>query len=191
MTLPDPAGRLASATLVDGPTPDERGMVAFNVRVGDEIVVGIACPCGFGVREGVDSVSAAVASAVMHVVVQYAEEHKDEMLPLYREAARLRRAAGKPPILGRTRRGTAKLVGAPISNGHGVTVFVTMVGSVELKVLFFKDGGLIDSWNEEQAASEEDRDEAITLCLDYIFAHPEEATAELGLDVALLDELWR
>jgi hypothetical protein len=38
--------------------------------------------------------------------------------------------------------------------------------------------------------SHEDQSEAVTVCFDYVFAHPEEAAA-LGLDVALLDELWR
>jgi len=35
-----------------------------------------------------------------------------------------------------------------------------------------------------------DRDEALTIALDYIFAHPDQATG-LGLDVDLLEELWR
>jgi hypothetical protein len=92
----DPVG-----IIVDDPTSGESGMVAFRVQVGDGIVVGVAHPCGSGLRDDLATVDPAVASAVMTVVSRFVEEHGDEMLPLYREAARLRR--GSPVPSGTTR----------------------------------------------------------------------------------------
>lgn len=54
----------------------------------------------------------------------------------------------------------------------------------------FREGAFIDHCDAWQAVSDVDRDEAVTIALDYIFAHRDWA-AGLGLDVALLEELWR
>jgi hypothetical protein len=178
--------------IVGDPTPGDSGMVAFRVQVGDGIVVGVAHPCGSGLRDDLATVDAAVASAVMTVVSRFVEEHGDEMLRLYREAARLRRGAGKPPTAGRTRRGKVLIVGAPVQLAEVGALFTTEVAGTRLKVALFKSGGF--DFAEEcevlEAVCEKDRDEAVTVCLDYVFAHPEGA-AGLGLDLALLEELWR
>jgi hypothetical protein len=39
-------------------------MVSFKVQVGDEIVIGVAHPCGSGLREDFAAVNADVATAV-------------------------------------------------------------------------------------------------------------------------------
>jgi hypothetical protein len=59
-----------------------------------------------------------------------------------------------------------------------------------VEVLVFAEGGFVDHCEDWQAVSEIDRDEAVTSALDWIFAHPDWA-AGLGLDVGLLEELWR
>jgi hypothetical protein len=89
-----------TGTIVGGPTPDEFGMVTFKVQVGDEIIIGVAHPCGSGTRDDSATMKAGVASVVMGVVSRYVEQRGEHMTPLYREAARLRRAAGNPPLAG-------------------------------------------------------------------------------------------
>jgi hypothetical protein len=181
-----------TGAIVGSPTPDESGMVAFTVQVGDGIVVGVAHPCGSGLKDRLSTVDPAIASAVMRVVSLYVEERGDEMLALYREAARLRRGAGNPPLAGCTRRGKVHVVGAPVKLADAGALFMTDACGVRLKVAIYNRGGFdfAEECEYVEAVSEEDRDEAVTVCLDYIFAHPDEATV-LGLDVALLDELWQ
>jgi hypothetical protein len=176
-----------------GPTPDDSGMVAFKVQVEGEIIIGIAHPCGSGTREDRATMKAGVASAVMRVVSRYVEQRGEHMTPLFREAAGLRRAAGNPPLAGNTSRGRAKVVGISVKMGDLAAVFATETGEgTRLKVAVFKNGGydFAEECEVLERVSEEDRDEAVTACFDYVFAHPDEAAA-LGLDVALLDELWR
>jgi hypothetical protein len=167
-------------------------MVSFKVQVGNEIVIGIAHPCGSGLREDFASVNPDVASTVMRIVAQFVEEHRAQMPALYREAARLRRAAGNAPFFGNMRRGKFEVVGSPVKLGDAGARFITQAGEIRLTVVVSKDGGfdVIELYDDLVDVSNEDQSEAITVCFDYVFAHPEEAAA-LGLDVALLDELWR
>ena len=181
-----------TGTIVGGPTPDDSGMVTFKIRVGAEIIIGVAHPCGSGTREDPAVMKAGVAGAVMRVVSRYVEQFGEHMPPLYREAARLRRAAGNPPLAGNTRWGKAKVVGAPVKMAELGAVFTTETAGMRLKVAIFRNGGFdfAEECEVVDAMCEEDRDEAVTVCFDYVFAHPDEAAA-LGLDVPLLDELWR
>jgi hypothetical protein len=123
---------------------------------------------------------------------QFVEEHSDEMPRLYREAARLRRAAGNAPIFGNLRRGRFAVVGAPVKLGDVGARFIAQAGEMRLTVVVSKGGGfdVIELYDDFKDVSNEDQSEAVTVCFDHIFAHPEEAAA-LGLDVGLLDELWR
>jgi hypothetical protein len=181
-----------TGTIVGSPTPDDSGMVTFKVRVGKEIILGVAHPCGSRTREDSAAMKAGVAGAVMRVVSRYVEQYGEHMAPLYREAARLRRAAGNPPIGGNTRRGRANVVCTPVKMAELGVVFTTETKGTRLKVAILKNGGFdfAEECEVVETVSEEDRDEAVTACLDYVFAHPDEAAA-LGLDLALLDELWR
>jgi hypothetical protein len=117
-----------NGTIVGDPAPDEQGMVSFEVQVGNEIVIGVANPCGAGLREDFAAVNSDVASAVMRVVSQFVQEHRDEMPGLYREAARLRRAAGNAPFFGNLRRGRFEVVGAPVKLGDVAARFTHSSG---------------------------------------------------------------
>jgi hypothetical protein len=176
--------------IVDGPTPADDGNVTFRVQVGDEVLVGIANPCGGGCREPITDPNLAVSSATMRVVHQFIEEHGAEMLPLYREAARMRRAAGNAPIAGNTRRGLWQLVASPKKLDGAVVLFVTKAGARTIKVILFREGGFVDDCDDWEAVTDEDRDEAFTVCLDHVLDLAD-GGAELALDAALLDELWR
>jgi hypothetical protein len=167
-------------------------MVTFKVQVGEEIHIGVAHPCGSGTREDPATMTAGSAGAVMRVVSHYVDQYGERMAPLYREAARLRRAAGNPPLAGNARRGRAKVVGSPVKMAELAAVFTTETGGTRLNVAIFKNGGFdfAEECEVMEAVCEEDRDEAVTACFDYVFAHADEAAA-LGLDLALLDELWR
>jgi hypothetical protein len=176
-------------SITEGPTPDEYGNVGFRVRVGEEVVIGVANPCGVGWHGEITPENLAVANATMAAVQDYIDVHKQEMSELYREAARLRRGEGNPPPAGNTRRGHFQLVGQPARASNSVR-FTVRSAWATLEVLIFREGGFIDHCDDWQTISDVDRDEAVTIALDYIFAHPDWA-AELGLDVGLLDELWR
>jgi hypothetical protein len=169
MTNEGPVG-----TIVGGPTPDEQGMVSFKVQLGNEIVIGVANPCGSGLREDFAGVNADVATAVMRVVSQFVEEHSDEMPRLYREAARLRRAAGNAPIFGNLRRGRFAVVGAPVKLGEAGARFTTQAGEIRLTVVVSKGGGfdVIELYDDFKDVSNDDQSEAVTVCFDHIFAHP-------------------
>ena len=181
-----------TGTIVGSPVPDDSGMVTFKVQVGEEIHIGVAHPCGSGTREDPATMTAGSAGAVMRVVSHYVDQYGERMAPLYREAARLRRAAGNPPLAGNARRGRAKVVGSPVKMAELAAVFTTETGGTRLNVAIFKNGGFdfAEECEVMEAVCEEDRDEAVTACFDYVFAHADEAAA-LGLDLALLDELWR
>lgn len=68
--------------------------------------------------------------------------------------------------------------------------FTVRSEQADVEIMIYREGGFIDHCEDWDAISPEDLDEAFTLCLDYVLAHPAEATA-LGLDVNLLEELWR
>jgi len=176
-------------SITEGPTPDERGNVSFKVKVGDEIVIGVANPCGVGWQGEITLGNLAVVNAAMATVQDFVAVHQHEMPQLYREAARLRRDKGNPPPVGNTRRGQFELVGQPTRAANSVR-FTARSAWATVEVLIFREGGFIDHCDDWQAVSDADRDEAMTIALDYIFAHPGQA-AGLGLDVGLLEELWR
>jgi hypothetical protein len=172
-----------------GPTPDEHGYVSFKVTVGDEDMVGLASPCGVGCRGEVRPGNLATVNAAMKAVRDFVKAHEHEMPGLYREAARLRRDKGNPSPAGNTRRGLFELVGQPTRAADSVR-FTARSAWAKVEVLIFRGGGFIDHCDDWQAVSDADRDEALTIALDYVFAHAEEATG-FGLDVGLLEELWR
>ena len=177
-------------TIIEGPTPDEQGNdVIFKVKVGDEIVVGVANPLGVGWRGEITRENLSATNATRVAISAFIKGHEHEMLPLYREAARLRREKGYPPPHGNTRRGRFALDGPPTRAGKSVRFTARSTGT-KIDILIFREGGFIDHCDDWESVSDADRDEAITAMLDYIFAHPEQAT-DLGLDVSLLEELWR
>jgi hypothetical protein len=176
-------------SITEGPTPDEHGNVIFKVSVGDEVVIGVANPCGVGWRGEITPENLAVVNASVATVQDFIKVHEHEMPQLYRDAARLRRSKGNPPPAGNTRRGQFELVGQPTRAANSVR-FGARSAWAMIEVQIFREGGFIDHCDDWQAVSDVDRDEAVTLALEYVFAHPDRA-ADLGLDVGLLEELWR
>lgn len=160
-----------TGSITEGPTPDEYGDVLFQVRAGDETVIGVANACGVGWRGEITLENRAVVNATMATVGDFVEVHKQEMPSFYREAARLRRAKGNPPPAGNTRRGYFELVGQPTRVRNSVR-FTVRSAWATVDVLIFREGGFVDHCDDWEAVSNLDRDEAVTIALDYIFAHP-------------------
>ncbi len=178
-------------TIVGGPTPEDDGNVTFRVKVQQRVVTGTANCCGYGFR-GDESTDPALRNAVIVAVSQYAGEHRAIMPALYREAARLRRGAGNPPLAGNTRRGRVHIVGSPIALQDGSALFTTMAAGAPIKVVIFRDGGFIDHCDYDAPVTDDDRDEAFAVCLDHVLSHPSQVAAlGLDLDLDLLAELWR
>ena len=90
------------------------------------------------------------------------------------------------------RRGKFEVVGAPVKLGEAGARFITQSGETRLTVVVSKEGGfdVVELYDDLVDISNADQSDAATACFDYVFAHPDEAAA-LGLDVGLLDELWR
>jgi hypothetical protein len=178
-------------TIVGGPTPEDDGNVTFRVKVQQRLVTGVANCCVYGFR-GDESTNPSVRNAVIVAVSRYAGEHREAMPALYREAARLRRGAGNPPLAGNTRRGRVQIIGPPVALQDGSALFTTMAAGAAIKVVIFRDGGFIDHCDYAAPVTDDDRDEAFAVCLDHVLSHPAQVAAlGLDLDLALLAELWR
>jgi len=59
-----------------------------------------------------------------------------------------------------------------------------------LRILVLEAGGVIDDCDDWRNVTDVDRASAFTAVLDYVFANREES-AVLGIDVGLLEELYR
>jgi len=132
-----------------------------------------------------DAVDVSSASSAMQAVDAFIRTRRDEVRVLYRDAARLRRASGRPPHAGTTTSSAAAVV--EVEPRADAVVFKTTVDGVEVDVWVFHDGGLMDDCDERTADGY--RDAAIGAALRHIFRNSAEA-AGLGLDVALLREFW-
>jgi hypothetical protein len=172
------------ARVISGPTPTPIGDVAFEVVCGNRTVTVSVSPLGIGSSEVDVKVWNAACGAVGTQLPS-----NEEQLEWFRAAARLRKAAGNPPLAGTTRTLDRTVVGAPTRKG-GTVVYCTRVRSHAIRVLLFQSGGLMDDCDDWEGVTDEDRDAAITVALDHLFEHPDESRA-LGLDVPLLEELWR
>jgi hypothetical protein len=171
---------------MSGPVPTRGGWVEIVVRVGVHDVVVTSSSLGFGI--GVD-VDLAVGNPAMILVSRYTHDHRSEMADLYREAARLRRAAGNPPLAGTSRSDRVRLVQGS-RGARGAVAVDVIAGETPIRVFVFHDGGVIDDWDGAGNVTNEDRDTALRIALDEILADRETA-ARLGLDPDLLEELWR
>jgi hypothetical protein len=184
MRFPMPIG--AESKLVDGPVPNEYGAVEFLVEVGEHRVKVSASPLGVGVSAN-ESLDAGNLASV--AVNRYVDANRSRMKELYREAAKLRRTAGNRPLVGNTRCDRIRVTSEPQARRNGIVV-ATQAGIAKVNVFLFNDGGLIDDCDDWSQVTDEDRDAAITAALDWVFNHRMKAVA-LGLDVDLLEELWR
>lgn len=128
-------------------------------------------------------------SKVMRAVDRFIAEHRSEALGWYREAARLRRAAGNPPLIGASSARHVSVVGRPQPRGRNV-LFCTQGAPTELRVILLEGGGMIDDCEDWTTVTDVDRHSAFTAVLDHVFANREESTA-LGIDAQLFEELYR
>jgi hypothetical protein len=176
----------ADAEIVSGPTPDDSGLVLFQVRVGDRLVETYAEACGVGFSQDEDL---EVASRAMSAVFRFLSEHEGEKLNWYREAARLRRVAGNPPPLDCAVADHITVRGTPVQYDGFVVFWIDGV-SMDLKIMVSAEGGVHDECSDWSALADGDRSAAFAAALAYLFFHREEVTA-MGLDVGLLDELYR
>lgn len=177
--------RRIDAEIISGPTPDASGDVVFKVRVRDRIIETHAWPCGMEtVRD--DDLDAGQDAA--HTVCQFLREHADEVLSWYREAARLRRAAGNPGPFDLTTVPRITVVGNP-QQFRGFVEFKIGGVPMDLRVDVFEEGGIMDDCDDWSALNQADRNAAFAATLQYVFSHREEVTA-LGLDVDLLAEFY-
>ncbi len=175
------------AEVVEGPTPEASGYLVLKVRVGDQIFRGLTCPLGHGAD--MNDADLPTRNKVERAVHRFMDAHQGEALAWYREAARLRRLAGNPPIIGASRSRHVSVVGQPEARGDCV-LFHTQGAPMELRVVLFKDGAVVDDCEDWSAVTDVDRDAAFTAVLDHLLANREEAAA-LGLDVQLFEELYR
>jgi hypothetical protein len=177
------------AEIVEGPTPEATGYVVIKVRVGENVYRGLACTLGFGSGAGIEDGDLETKSKVMRAVDRFMDEHRSEALGWYREAAKLRRAAGNPPLIGASTARHASVVGRPQPRGRAV-LFRTQGAPAELRVFVLEAGGVIDDCDDWMKVTDVDRDSAFTGVLEYVFANREESAA-LGIDIGLLEELYR
>ena len=172
--------------ILKGPEPNDRGTVDFIVEVEGRPIAVSASPLGVGAEmtEPLELVNRAMAVVAGHV-----KANRSTLQDLYREAARLRRAAGNAPLVGNTRSEEVRLQLPPQVKKSGL-LLKTRTRGVEVRVLILKGGGLIDDCDEWDSMNDLDRDAAITAALDWVFANIPMAE-QAGLDVGLLEELWR
>ncbi len=69
-------------------------------------------------------------------------------------------------------------------------VFKTAASSADIEITIYREGGFLDHCDNWEMVTDQELDEAFTICLDYLLMHRDEAAA-LGLDPSLLEELWR
>ncbi len=175
------------AGIVGSPTPEATGYVVIKVRVGGRVFRGLSCPLGHGADMG--DADLPTQGRVMLAVHRFMDEHQSEAPGWYREAAKLRRLAGNPPLIGASMARHVSVVGWPQPRGRGV-LFRTQGAPTELRVLLFEGGGVIDDCDDWRAVTDLDRDSAFTAVLEHVFANREESAA-LGIDVRLFEELYR
>lgn len=175
-----------SADILGAPTPVDDGSVLFSVGIGGRAIEVTASPLGVGASRSEDR---ELANAAVTAVFAFLRSHRAEEIEWYRVAAKLRRQARKPPLAGTTESEDSRVVGGPTARSDGM-ILVVMVRNVELRVGVFRSGHIVDDCDAWESVTAADRDAAMGTALDWIFENPGRAS-EFGLDVALLDELWR
>jgi hypothetical protein len=171
--------------VISGPTLSPFGHVMFGVRYRDGVITVWQGPVGMGAEvEDVDAWNAACKA-----VRSFWRPSEEEKWGAFRAAARLRKAAGNPAPSGNTRSPEASVVGEPTVKGSFV-IYETRVRTHAIRVYILDSRIVSDDCDDWSGVTNEDRDAAITVALDHVFSHPEESRA-VGLDLALLDELWR
>jgi hypothetical protein len=172
------------AVIVEGPTPDASGDVLFKVQVGDRFTEVVACPDGLGfLGEDLE-----LGNKGTGAVASFLREHRDQEVEWYREAARLRRAAGKPPHIAPAP--STRVTVAESVHYDRFVMFRTRGAPADICVFVFENGGLMDDCDDYGAVTDDDRLEAMSVVLHYIFTYPDDARA-LGIDVALLAEFYQ
>lgn len=169
-----------------GPIPKDSGAVEFLVHVDGLDVVVSASPLGIGVSADVPVPVGNTASAF---VAKYIAANGSTMTQLYRDAARLRKSAGNPPLLGDESGYPVSIRGQPQLRGRAVLFRVDVHSSGELRVLIFPEGGIIDDCDDWDGVTDAARRAAIRAVLNWVFANSAQVKF-LGLDLDLLRDFW-
>jgi len=179
------------ARVLAGPTPTLDGYVSFQVAVDShprQIVEVIVLPCGsVGSREPLDL---NVLNPAMVLVADHVRVIAPDMAVAIREAARLRKTAGRAPLRGNHRNHSPPPpveVRRPTANGF--LLFNVDVAGIVVPVIALPDGGICDLPEEPYPSGEPIGDIAVSAVLDYLFADPARARS-LGMDLDLLELLW-
>jgi hypothetical protein len=174
------------ATVVSGPTFQESGAVEFLVLVGLRAVNVSLSPLGMGCGDGepLD-----VTNAACRAVSQHVEKHHSEELGWYREAARVRRAAGKPPPIPVQRTDSLRLIASATPNGE-LLLLRFQTQQAELRVVLAPPAAIGEDSDDWTLVTEADRSAAYVAAVDYVLQNRELA-ASVGIDVDALEEIWR
>jgi hypothetical protein len=138
---------------------------------------------------GVDGdVEVSAAQRALRLVHEVTSGRRAELQGLFREAAKLRRRAGKPRPVGTTPGGSARVNVPPVKFRGGVSFSVDVDGLV-IRVSVFEEGGVMDDCDDWDRATDHIRDQAFSAVLDHLLSQSVE-TSDLGLDLALFRDLW-
>lgn len=179
-------GAKPDAEIVSGPTPRELGDVVFVVRVENRTATVSLSADGVGCDADQDLDDSNVAMRLVSAHVD--ERPQAEKLDWYKQAARLRRAAGKPRPFDFPRLPHISVSGEPIAGQYFVELVIDGAG-VAHRILFAHRGGVSDECDHWPSLAEADRNAAFAAACDYAFAHPEKMRAA-GLDMELFTELY-
>lgn len=179
-------GAKPDAEIISGPTPRELGDVVFVVRVENRTVTVSLSADGVGCDADQDLEDSNIAMRLVSAHVD--ERPQDEKLEWYKQAARLRRAAGKPRPFDFPRLPHITVSGEPIAGKYFVELAIDGVG-VAHRILFSHRGGVSDECAHWPGLAEADRNAAFAAAIDYAFAHPEKMRAA-GLDMEVFGELY-
>jgi hypothetical protein len=130
--------------IVRGPTPTENGTAIFIVETSDRMVEVSASPLGIGLPP---DIPLEPGNAALNIVSDYIREHEAEELDWYRDAARLRRAAGRPALAGNTREPQGQVVGA-LQRRESGAILAVVVSNIEIRVAVSATGGLMDDTDD-------------------------------------------
>lgn len=173
------------AEIVSGPTPDDSGDVLFVVRVEDRLATIRASADSVGFAGGDNFDDCNVASGLIHAFLR--DRPHEEKIEWYKEAARLRRAAGNPPPYELPRLTHIVVAGEPVPGQSFVRLAIEGAG-VPLFILFSHRGGVGDLCDDWSRLNPADRNAAFATAVDYALANRDKMVAA-GLDMDLFTAL--
>lgn len=183
-------GRHGEKTMTDSvvlghPDVSDDGLVRFPFHLRGVSATADVSPLGIGVS---DEVPLDIANAALLAVDDYWQAHKSEMLERFRQAAKLRREAGRePPIIPAASADTVVML-PPTQKVQG-TVFTVLVGEVGIDVHLLKSGCILDHCEDWTTVTERMRITAWAAVLNILLSTSEVAST-WGIDIELYRDLW-